>query len=118
MERGSVGAFKFVPTWPDTAAFYRECGVPLPPIGQVPAFFTPPLGHDDPLLPAVTRFVAARPVVGVVGLARRFGLGRRRAGRLLEVLRAQRVCLGYPWHGVYRVNPHAWVALQDPPAGG
>lgn len=76
-----------------------------------PNFFTPPPGHDDPLLPAVARFAAARPNLGAGALVRRFCLGRRHAAQLLEVLRAQRVCMGPAWRGVYRVNPHAWAAL-------
>lgn len=79
-------------------------------------FYAAPAGHDDPLLPAVTRFVAARPAIGRGALVRWFGVGRYRAGRLLEVLRAQRVCLGYPARNVYRVNPHAWAALPVPSA--
>lgn len=90
---------------------------PLPPVGQLSAFITPPPGHDDPLLPVVMRFVAARPGgIGAGALMRRFGLGRRRATRLLEVLRAQRVCLGAPWCGVYRVNHAAWASLPVPTA--
>lgn len=76
-----------------------------------PNFFAPPPGHDDPLLPAVARFAAARPNLGATALVRRFGLGRRHAAQLLEALRVQRVCMGPAWCGVYRVNPHAWAAL-------
>lgn len=79
---------------------------------QAQRFNRPPAGHDDPLLPAVRRFVAARPIIGRVALMRRFGVGRQRAAQWLEVLCVQRVCLGNPVRGVLRVNPHAWAALQ------
>ena len=78
-----------------------------------PSFFAPPPGHDDPLLPAGARYADAVPNLGPGALVRRFGLGRRHAAQLLEVLRAQRVCMGLAWRGVYRVNPHAWAALWD-----
>ena len=86
---------------------------PFPAVGQFSPFMAPPIGHDDPLLPAVSRFVAARPgAIGSGALMRRFGIGRLRAGILLYVLSCSRVCLGRPFRGVYRVNHEAWTALQ------
>lgn len=86
---------------------------PMPLAGQWPAFLTPPIGYDDPLLPAAMRFVAARPGrIGGGALMRRFGIGRKRAGTLLYVLSCTRVCLGGPVGGVWRVNYQAWRDLQ------
>lgn len=86
---------------------------PMPRTGQFSPFLAPPIGHDDPLLPAVSRFVAARPgAIGAGALMRRFGIGRKRAGMLLYVLSCSRVCLGRPVRGVFRVNYWAWPDLQ------
>lgn len=86
---------------------------PMPLAGQWPAFLTPPIGYDDPLLSAAMRFVAARPGrIGGGALMRRFGIGRKRAGTLLYVLSCTRVCLGGPVGGVWRVNHQAWRDLQ------
>lgn len=86
---------------------------PMPLAGQFPAFLTPPIGYDDPLVSAAMRFVAARPGrIGGGALMRRFGIGRKRAGTLLYVLNCARVCLGGPVRGVWRVNYQAWRDLQ------
>ena len=82
-------------------------------VGQFSPFMAPPIGHDDPLVPAASRFVAARPgAIGSGALMRRFGIGRLRAGMLLYVLSCSRVCLGRPFRGVFRVNRQAWADLQ------
>lgn len=92
---------------------------PLPAVGQFSTFMAPPIGHDDPLVSVVSRFVAARPgAIGSGALMRRFGIGRLRAGKLLYVLSCSRVCLGRPYRGVYRVNHQAWAALQGGAADG
>lgn len=86
---------------------------PLPLAGRLPAFLSPPIGYDDPLLSAAMRFVAARPGrIGGGALMRRFGIGRKRGGTLLYVLSCMRVCLGGPVGGVWRVNYQAWRDLQ------
>lgn len=66
----------------------------------------------DPLLDEASRFAAARGVVGVGGLARRFRIGAVRAARLLHELGERRLLLR--WERRYRVavvNPYAWGAL-------
>ena len=86
---------------------------PFQTVGQFSAFFSPPIGHDDPLLPAVSRYVSARPgYIGAGALVRRFRIGRKRAGLLLYVLSCSGVCHRRPFRGVYRVNHEAWTALQ------
>lgn len=85
----------------------------MPAVGQFPPWCLQPMGYDDPLLPAVTRFVAARPgLIGSGALARRFGIGRLRAARLLVVLHVTRVCLGYRPRGLWRVEHSVWRALH------
>lgn len=85
---------------------------PMPRVGQFSIFNTP-IGHDDPLVPAVSRFVAARPgLIGPGALVRRFGIGRRHARQLLEVLNASRVCLGRRPRGLWRIEHWVWPALQ------
>lgn len=73
-------------------------------------FYAAPLGADDPLLAAVSRFVAARRYVGSWAVMRRFGIGRKRATVLLGALRWMRIV--WPMGRVYRVNPSAWATLQ------
>lgn len=86
---------------------------PAPRAGQFSPFVMPPIGHDDPLVPAVSRFVAARPgLIGPGALVRRFGIGGRHARQLLEVLHASRVCLGYRPRGLWRVEHRVWPELQ------
>ncbi|MFJ7286335.1 hypothetical protein [Pseudomonas sp. NPDC099000] len=86
-----------------------------------------PLGHRDPLLPAVKRFVAARPFTGPGALMRRYGIGLERARWLLVVLEEWGVVRGH-WgrlvaagslggvevysFRMYRVQAHAWRSLQ------
>lgn len=85
-----------------------------------------PIGHRDPLLPAVKRFVAARPFTGPGALMRRFGIGLQRSRWMLIELEEQGVVRGH-WgrlvaagrkgglevysHRIYRVNHGAWAAL-------
>ncbi|MFJ7111275.1 hypothetical protein ACIQU2_27420 [Pseudomonas sp. NPDC098740] len=92
-------------------------------------FCASPAAHDDPLLPAVTRFVAARPFTGPGALRRRFGIGLQRARCLLTVLVEQRLVRGHwcrraaiaflndseVWaFRMYRVQPWAWASLPVP----
>ena len=72
-------------------------------------FYAAPLGADDPLLPAVSRFVAAHRHVGPWVVMRRFSMGRKRATVLLGALCWMRIV----WASgrLYRVNPHAWGEL-------
>lgn len=86
-----------------------------------------PLWLGDPLLPRVTRFVAARPFTGPRALMRRFGVGLDRARWLLVVLEDKGVVRGH-WsrlvaegrlegkvvysHRMYLVRPWAWADLQ------
>jgi hypothetical protein len=107
-------------------------GLPdLPALGvPLSASFTlrPSLpGDNDPLRPAASRFVAARPFTGPGALMRRFGIGLWRARWLLISLEDQGVVRGH-WnrlvagcpagmrdvyaYRMYRVRPHAWAALQ------
>lgn len=119
-------------------------GVELPPvaIGSAPIGHTPmftgaielggrlspvPLGEADPLLPAVARWVAARPFTGPGAVRRRFGIGLHRARRLLTALVERRLLRGHwcrvasiafvagseEWaFRIYRVQPWAWADMQ------
>lgn len=86
-----------------------------------------PSGQPDPLLPAVTRFVAARPFTGPWALMRRFNIGLQRARGLLTELAERRLVRGHwcrqaavaflndseAWaFRRYRVQPGTWAALQ------
>jgi hypothetical protein len=82
-----------------------------------PSFYAPPAGWDDPLRAAAARFVAAHRCVGPGAVMRRFKVGPIRAARLMEALRVSRLFMGGPWRRVYRVNPHAWAALQGDVTG-
>lgn len=68
---------------------------------------------NDPLMPAAARFAAARPSLGPVALMRRFDIGRRRAGLLLDALDDARVLIGPGHRAAWRVNPHAWGKLNQ-----
>ncbi|HGT2748146.1 TPA: hypothetical protein ACM2VS_005731 [Pseudomonas aeruginosa] len=68
---------------------------------------------NDPLLPAAARFAAARPSLGPVALMRRLGIGRKRAGLLLDALDDTRVLIGPGHRAAWRVNPHAWGKLNQ-----
>ncbi|WP_130901861.1 hypothetical protein [Pseudomonas sp. Sample_23] len=85
------------------------------------------LGEADPLLPAVARWVAARPFTGPGAVRRRFGIGLHRARRLLTALVERRLLRGQwcrvasiafvagseDWaFRIYRVQPWAWADLQ------
>ncbi|MNJ69966.1 hypothetical protein D3C77_663760 [compost metagenome] len=78
----------------------------------------PEAGRVDVLLFDATCFVAARRHVGAGALMRRLGIGRLRAGDLLQALVAKGVLYPWPWRGVYRCAPGAWpwlmVAVRDP----
>lgn len=95
------------------------------PIGYTAQWYV----HDrpDPLLPAVTRFVAARPFTGPRALMRRFDIGLQRARELLTELVERRLVRGHwcrqaaiaflndseVWaFRMYRVQPGAWRTLQ------
>lgn len=94
---------------------------PCSPVGQSPLWL------GDPLLPRVTRFVAARPFTGPRALMRRFGVGLDRARWLLVALDDKGVVRGH-WsrlvasgrlegkvvysHRMYLVRPWAWADLQ------
>lgn len=78
----------------------------------------PEAGRVDVLLYDATLFVAARRHVGAGALMRRLGIGRLRAGDLLQALVAKGVLYPMPWRGVYRSAQGAWpwlmVAVRDP----
>lgn len=94
---------------------------PCSPVGQSPLWL------GDPLLPRVTRYVAARPFTGPRALMRRFGVGLDRARWLLVALEDKGVVRGH-WsrlvvtgrlagkvvysHRMYLVRPWAWADLQ------
>lgn len=105
------------------------------PIHYAPIGHTAPRGvaWSDPLLPAVTRFVAARPFTGPGALKRRFGIGLNRARWLLIELEGQGVVRGhwkrlvaasYAKEGdtysfrMYRVRPWSWAKVQGGAADG
>lgn len=105
------------------------------PIHYVPIGYTAMrgVGWSDPLLSAVTRFVAARPFTGPGALKRRFGIGLNRARWLLIELEDQGVVRGH-WRRLvaaryakkgdaysfrmYRVRPWAWAKVQGGAADG
>lgn len=99
----------------------------LPPWAPCSPLGKSPLWLGDPLLPSVTRFVAARPFTGPRALMRRFGVGLERARWLLVALDEKGVVRGqwarldaagslagaevYSFR-MYRVQAHAWRSLQ------
>lgn len=99
----------------------------LPPWAPCSPLVQSPLWLGDPLLPRVTRFVAARPFTGPRALMRRFGVGLDRARWLLVALEDKGVVRGH-WsrlvasghlkgkvvysHRMYLVRPWAWADLQ------
>ena len=84
--------------------------------------FNSDAGRSDALHWHAVRFVAARPSIGVVGLMRRFDIGRQRAYDLLMALREDGVVYAGHWRGVFRTHHHAWpwllVAESDAYAPG
>ena len=108
-------------------AKYITQGVKLPIAGEP---FNPMQARPwqlDPLLPAVARFVAARPFTGSGALMRRYGIGLQRARWLLIKLEDRGVVRGH-WSRlvargsigeravyafrIYRVRPWVWAELQ------
>lgn len=82
----------------------------------------PDAGRVDPLFWPLVRFVAARPSIGVVGLMRRFKIGRQRACDMLIAVTERGVLYRGHWRGVYRTHHDAWpwllVAENDAYAPG
>lgn len=133
--RAEVGAVSLADLWAAPPIPFAERVQAVFDANPLPIHYAP-IGHTarlyvhaqpDPLLPAVTRFVAARPFTGPRALMRRFSIGLHAARWLLINLEQQGVVRGHwsrlmaagslgggPVYSfrVYRVQSWAWRSLQ------